>query len=295
VDYLPPAPEVPPTEPTPEIRAAPADLVAAVLAKLTATERKTGVDYLAEFRERDSFKNGQMPVSQFQAVVLGLGAEVTKGEVELLIENYRISPQKIDYFNLIEDKEKVVLVESPEPEEGPTVEELLVQFKAALQARRMSPQDLFVKFDKFRNGAILAVRVRSIFDSVGIKLTESDDRRLREAFADATSVDLFDYKKLCALIAPKDDRPIKDRDLLLLLNSLREKIQARRRKIREAFPDDLPNPIDQQSFRNAIGTFGLSIREPEIQRLLKYYRINRQKEVDWQRFVTDVENVRLGN
>jgi Ca2+-binding EF-hand superfamily protein len=269
--------------------------ITAILEKLTIIERKTGVDYLDEFRERDSFKNGQMPVSQFQAIVLGSSPEITKDEVGQLIANYRVSPQKIDYMNLIEDKEKVVVPELSEPEESPTVEELLVQFKLALQARGIPPQDLFVKYDKYGNGTILAVRVKSIFDSVGIKLTENDDKLIREAFTDPEALDLFDYRKLCALVAPPDDKPIKDRDLLLLLNSLRERIQARRRKIRKAFPDDLPNPIGDQAFRNAIGTFGLSIREPEIQRLLKYYRVGRQKNVDWQRFVADVETIRLGN
>jgi Ca2+-binding EF-hand superfamily protein len=292
VDYEPPAAETPAPEATPDVRSAPPGSIISLLAKLTAIERKTGVDYLAEFRARDSFKNGQMPVSQFQAIVVGSGAEITKGELDLLIANYRVSPLKIDYLNLIEDKERVLI---PDSDECSTVDELLAQFKLALQVRRMPPQDLFFRYDKFRSGTILAVRVRSVFDSVGIKLTENDDKLLRDAFKDTQSGDLFDYGKLCALIAPPDDTPIKDRDLLLLLNSLRERIQARRRKIREAFPDELPNPIGEQAFRNAIGTFGLSIREPEIQRLLKYYRVNRQKELDWQRFVADVENVRLGN
>jgi Ca2+-binding EF-hand superfamily protein len=293
IDYLPPAPEASKPEQTPEVvrRTAP-DSILGILVKLTVTEHKTGFDYLTEFRERDSFKNGQMPVSQFQAIVIGSGADITQDEIDLLIATYRVSPQRIDYLNLIEDKEKVV---PPEPEEGPSVEELLVQFKLAIHARKIAPQDLFVRYDRYANGTILAIRVKSIFDSVGIKLTDSDEKLLREAFKDGESVDLFDYGKLCALIAPPDEKPIKERDLLLLLNSLRERIQARRRRIREAFPDDLPNPIGEQAFRNAIGIFGLSIREPEIQRLLKYYRISRQKEIDWQRFVADVEGARLAN
>jgi Ca2+-binding EF-hand superfamily protein len=175
------------------------------------------------------------------------------------------------------------------------VDELLAQFKLALQERKIPPQDLFTKYDRFRSGTILAVRVRSIFDSVGVKLSEAEDKDLREAFRDRQSVDMFDYAKLCALIAPQEENRGHDRELLLLLNSLRERIQARRRKIREAFPESLGKTISEQAFRNAIGLFGLSIREPEIQRLLKYYRINRQKDIDCQHFVTDVENVRIPN
>jgi Ca2+-binding EF-hand superfamily protein len=292
IDYVPPAPEIAKPEPIPEVRTAPPGSITEILARLAATERRARIDYLSEFRERDSFKNGQMPVSQFQAIVIGSGTEITNDEIDLLIANYRVSPQRIDYLKLIDDKEKAGVAK---PEEGSTVEELLVQFKAALEKRGIPPQDLFVKYDKYQNGTIRAIRVKSVFDSVGIKLTENDDKVLREAFKDEESVDLFDYRKLCASIEPSEDKPIKDRDLLVLLNSLRERIQARRRRIREAFPDGLPNPIGEQAFRNAIGTFGLSIREPEIQRLLKYYGVSRQKDVDWQRFVADVESVRLGN
>jgi Ca2+-binding EF-hand superfamily protein len=294
IDYKPPKPVEPEAEPEPTAREVPPESILSILMKLVAAERKTKYDFLSEFRGRDSFKNGQMPVSQFQAIIFASGAGVTKPELEVLISRYRVSPQKVDYASLMIDKEKLTFGEPIGAEPTQTVDEILAQFKIALQDRKIPPQDLFVKYDRFRNGTVLSVRVRSIFDSVGVKLTENDDKLLREAFKHSQSVDMFDYGKLCAVITP-DEKPSHDRELLLILNSLRDRIQARRRKIREAFPDSLGENITEQEFRNAIATFGLSIREPEIQRLLKYYRVNRQKDVDWQRFVIDVENIRIQN
>jgi Ca2+-binding EF-hand superfamily protein len=295
IDYEPPKPEEPEAEPVPAEREIPPDGILGVLGKIVTVERRNKFDFLTEFRERDSFKNGQMPVSQFQAILLASGAGITKAEAELLIDQYRVSPQKVDYSSLIVDKDKVAEGEAIGAEPTQSVDEVLARFKLALQERKLPAQDLFVKYDRFRTGTVLAVRVRSIFDSIGVKLTEGEDKALREAFVDPQSVDMFDYNKLCELLAPPAQKAGHDRDLLLLLTSLRERIQARRRKIREAFPDSLGETIGEQEFRKAISSFGLSIREPEVQRLLKYYRVNRQKEVDWRSFVTDAENVRIPN
>jgi hypothetical protein len=200
-------------DPTPAEREVPPDRILGVLAKITAVERRTNFDFLAEFRERDSFKHGQMPVSQFHTILLA---------------------SKVDYPSLIVDKEK--LNNGNAAGDGvQTADEILTQFQIALQERKIAPNDLFVKYDRFGNGTILAVRAPSIFDAVAVKPTETEDKNLREAFRDPQSVDMFDYGKLCALIAPPEGKQGHHRELLFLLNSLRERIQARRPRPRRGY------------------------------------------------------------
>jgi Ca2+-binding EF-hand superfamily protein len=292
IDYLPPPRDEPPPEVMPIIRGPPPDDVLTILAKMTAAEQRAPYDFLAEFRERDTFKNGQIATSQLQAVLLGSSVGLTRSEVERVVGHYQLTPQKVDYKSLIADKDRLSEAEDTGPQ---TVEELLAAFKIALQNRKIPPRDLFVRHDRSHNGKVPVLRVRSIFDSVGIKLNEEDDRALREAFKDQQSPDEFDYYKLCAVLAAGDEKPAGGRELQGLLYNIRERIQARKRRIREAFPESLGESISEQIFRDALATFGLSIREQEIQRLLKEYRLNRQKDIDWHRFVTDVETARVPN
>jgi hypothetical protein len=70
---------------------------------------------------------------------------------------------------------------------------------------------------------------------------------------DQQSPDEFDDYKLCAMMITGDGKPVGQRELLVLLYNIRERIWARQRRIREAF---------QKRFRE-------SISKQEIQRLPK--------------------------
>jgi hypothetical protein len=63
---------------------------------------------------------------------------VTKPEVDLLMTHYRVSSQKVDSVALMADGEKVGMRQAVVPEETQTAEELLGQFKGALQDRGVS-------------------------------------------------------------------------------------------------------------------------------------------------------------
>jgi hypothetical protein len=83
-----------------------------------------------------------------------------------------------------------------------------------------------------------------------------------------------------------------DPEFLLLLVSLRERIRSRRRRVADAFSHGFGDTVNERAFRDALGTFGLALREHETQRLLRNYREGPRGDVDWRRFVSDVESAR---
>jgi Ca2+-binding EF-hand superfamily protein len=292
IDFVAPPPIEPELEVLePRARTIPPAGVVTILGKLIAVEKKTGIDFENEFRGLDQFRKGQVAVSHLRSVLLDRSTGLSAAEVDQLVAHYAVSPQQVNYVLLLADRGDYAEESVSSPTQ--TVEQLVARLKGFFVAQRISCQDLFRKHDRMGRGTIFAVRLRSVLESVGFTISEDDEQVLREAFKDDKSSDVFDYQKLSAAIAPAEEKQIQDRDLLILILSLQDRIRARRRRVRDAFPDSLGPTISEQEFREAIGSFGLFIRELELQRLLRYYRAKAQRDVDWKRFVLDVETTRV--
>jgi Ca2+-binding EF-hand superfamily protein len=293
IDYAPPAPPEGEAEPAPRERQQPSVEVIDILIKLDAIEKRTAVEYGAEFRRHDSFRKGEIAVSHFKSILLARSSGLTPTEVDVLAAFYRVSPQQVNYGDLLQDKLQWALESPSTPTD--TAAQIIDRLREILTQRGIRADELFARQDRQKSGKVFAVRVRSILDSIGLKLSEHDEQVLREEFPVEGAPEMFDYQRMCALIARSDilQQPEpQDREKLALASSLRERIQARKKRVRDAFPDGTPEPMPDREFRNALQSLGLAIREAEMQRILKYYRTSRKKEVDWQQFVTDVETSR---
>jgi Ca2+-binding EF-hand superfamily protein len=295
IDYVPEV-AVPPPEPAPEpdTHPPPPHEVLCVLRKLKKAESK--VDFAEDFRSRDFLRRGVIPTSQFASIVIGPTTGIGRSEADLLASYYAVPGQKVNYVTLLRDQEVCPLDEPTLAPPTRPLDQLLALFQKELVSRRLDPPDLFLKYDRTRTGLVFGVRVATIFDSVGIKLTEEEDKVIRNTFADPDSPELFNYRSIAKFMTPKDARPKAaepvDTEFLLLLVSLRERIRSRRRRLADAFAHGFGDTVSERVFREALGTFGLALREHETQRLLRNYRSGSRGDVDWRRFVADVESAR---
>jgi Ca2+-binding EF-hand superfamily protein len=279
--------------PAAQERQQPSVEVVDVLIKLDAVEKRNTVEYSTEFRRHDSFLKGEIAVSHFKSVLLAHVLGLTPAEVDTLVAFYQVSPQRVNDGNLLQDKLRFALEPSSAPTD--TAAQIIDRLREILTQCNIHADEVFARQDSQESGKVFALRVRPILDSIGFKLSEHDEKVLREEFAVEGAPDMFDYQRLCALIAQSDifQRPEpQDRENVALANSLRERIQARKERVRDAFPEGTPKALPERDFRNPLQSLGLAIREVKLQRILKYCRTGRKKEVDWQQVVLDVETSR---
>ena len=310
-----PVEEPKPTTPVREVRPEPPQDVTDALVKMVASERKNDIDFDNEFRARDSLRRGVVPTSQFASVILAPQSLCTQNDLNALVEYYKASPHQVMYSGLIKDMREFAV---PVEEELNTTEkalaatrsthkdtmDIIMRLKNFCDEQRITPVDMFVRYDAMRNGLVMSNRLRGIFDAIGFRISPVDEERLKKDFQDTRLPEMFDYRQLCIVVdqtkltiadlaqirTATEPVPVQDKELVSLLTSLRERIYQRRKRVHEPFSEFKPGEaISEQEFRKALGYFGLLLREFEIQILLRNYRVNKQRFIDWERFCQDVE------
>ena len=91
---------------------------------------------------------------------------------------------------------------------------------------------------------------------------------------------------------PPSMRQTSDPTVLLFIGELREKLLERHKKVSTPFVGVRSQAMPVRDFRRCVESFGLVIKENNMQRLLREYKMNMQGDIDWQRFVYDVENIK---
>jgi Ca2+-binding EF-hand superfamily protein len=286
----------------------PTDTVNAVLQTLGRLEKTKDISFGDEFRARDAMRRGTIAASQFRSILMAYAVPV--GDVETLAVHYKASSQLIHYGALLRDQSGAGV--APETPVGDPLRDevapLLLALCAAAETKNVSVENLFAKYDATRSGVIPNVRIKAIFDGIAFHISEEEEDLIKRAYQDRRMPEMIDYRRLCldalqladtaqesvAVPMPEPQGQVLDRESGLLISAIRERIQARRRKVRDAFSDAPENSaISEQKFRTAFGTFGLAFREADMQKVLKIYRVNRQKDVDWERFCRDVESTKV--
>jgi Ca2+-binding EF-hand superfamily protein len=188
------------------------------------------------------------------------------------------------------------------PEPAPVVNPVLKKFKLALFASKTAADTLFLPYDAQHNGFVPVVRIRPILEDFGFAAAPADVESLITAFQDPRLPERFNYRKL---IQAMNEIQLTQSDLatshievaaratspqaLRFATEFREKILARHKAIRTPFAGMTARGLPPRDFRRCVESFGLVIKESDMQMLLREYRLNMQGDIDWQRFCTDVE------
>jgi Ca2+-binding EF-hand superfamily protein len=152
---------------------------------------------------------------------------------------------------------------------------------------------------------IPCLKLRPILNDFGFQASQDEYDKLAMGFQDQRLPEKFNYKKLCQAMneiqLTQDDLASSRMDatkrptsaqIMRFNTEFRGKLLARHKNVRTPF-NGVKNPaMAPLDFRRCIESFGLVVKEGEMQQLLKEYRINMQGDVDWQRFCQDVESNR---
>lgn len=294
-------------------RECPPDDILQTLIGLLRSANKMDVDFYQQFRSNDYLRQGVVPKSQFQSIVLSVYPSLQPQLLAHLIEFYKAHPPYVNYGNMIKDMNQFATdaLQEMETKErtittGPSDESniALRKIKSHLDAARIDPEQLFANYDPGNNGLINKARLSSVFVSIDANLLPSELESLQNDFEDKRRPEFVNYKRIAAAIrgitlshndlssirirSLADQGP--DREVAVLLNSLRERIQQRHKRVRDAFIDCVPGqPCSSREFRAALQSFGLIIREIDVLKILKFYRVTRVGDVDWEKFCHDIE------
>ena len=100
----------------------------------------------------------------------------------------------------------------------------------------------------------------------------------------------IDQKELATTKVDNLATTVLDQQTMTVLVGIREKLLARHKKVRQPFFGIQTQLISQRDFRRCVESYGLVIKEAEMQRLLHAYKRNMQGDIDWNRFCSDVES-----
>lgn len=282
------------------------------LVKLIVVEKKAHIDFFTEFKQNDHLRHGVIPTSQFEATLLGCVIPISPADVKLLTSFYS-SGTTVNYADLCQDMLNLNAIMNDQEEEPvdqrSTSEEtmnVIKRLKNYLSEQRISVEDFFSRYDSNRQGCVLKSKLRQIFDAARFQLTTDEESSLKHDFEHDTRAEMLDYTKIMTVLqsiqltqadlrsikcAPANAR-VQDQDIAVLNNSIRERLDARHKKIRLLFKGCSEEGIDQREFREVLNSFGIMLREFEIQKIVKKYRCNKQGDIDWLSFVEDVESGR---
>ena len=285
------------------------------MTRIEAIVTKYQINLSAEFKKYDTKMNGLIRPDSFARVLQSLPIKVLPKEVKILTDFYTSSGGYCSYEQFIQDMtefggkrvrqtpeiSKTILKDAKPQMQN--VEASLHKFKIFLMKDGIPPETVFIPYDANNTGMIPKIRLQPILESIGFPGLPSDYSILAETFTDARLTEKVNYKKLCEAVNRTEigreefattrvdnlaDAKL-DEGTMAVLVGIREKLLARHKKVRQPFFGINQQLISQRDFRRCIESYGLVIKENDLQKIIRGYKRNMQGDIDWNRFCTDVE------
>lgn len=297
----------------------PANVVLDVMTRIAVQIQKYQLLLLDEFKVYDTKRNGMINAQQFVEVLRSIPLPPTDSEMQTLVDFYiNRSTREINYDSFCQELDEFagtrlrrnpeiatqILSEQPKPAASP-LDPVLKKIKMALYAAKTPSDALFSPYDTGTSGCIPDTRLKPILQDFGIQVTQQEVNLLLDYFQDQRLPEKFNYRKLCQVL---NSIQITQGDLsaastgattrqvsgaaLRFCSEFREKLLARHKRIGTPFAGITSPAMSQRDFRHCLESFGLVIRESDMQMLLREYKVNMQGDIDWQHFCRDVESNR---
>ena len=314
--------EAPKPEPAPMPRQEyvdPATLVLDIMTRIAVQIQKYQLMLMDEFKVYDTKHNGMIAIQPFTEVLMSIPHPPTDSELQTLVDFYmNRSSREINYDSFCQELEEFagtrlrrnpeiaakILSEEPQNASSP-LEPVLKKIKMALYVSKTPADALFSPYDSGTSGCIPETRLKPILQDFGLQVTQQEIGMLLDQFQDQRIPEKFNYRRLCQVL---NSIPITQSDLssastgvqtrqvsaaaLRFCSEFREKLLARHKRIGTPFAGITSPGMSPRDFRHCLDSFGLVIRESDMQMLLREYKMNMQGDIDWQHFCRDVESNR---
>lgn len=290
-------------------RPEPSASVIDALARVYDLSEQYNLDFMYEFRKYDPLRRGFVTLTRFRNTMLTLPTPLSHSQLDLLLSTYKDDDNtNFNYSNFNTDLQKYGKTTfqnrsaTVKPGLSDLTKSILIKVRAYVDQNRLLLSEIFDQYSPNRSGHLAKARVGPILNNNGIYLTNAEVQNLLQNFSDTRNPEIFNYRRFCdsieqmqvmetdlATMKVDSHTSTMDREVASLVNAIRERLQARRRKLRDVFAGCSPNGISMRDFRSKLDELGLVFREADIQKLIRNYKCNMQSDVDWQRFCDDVE------
>jgi len=266
-------------------------------------------DIQSRFRLYDKKLNGLIDQSSFRAVFCQLPIQITKEEVDILTSFFASSSSLISYPQFCQDirdfgkrridqspklAESIISETTPNPN---AIEPLLERISNFLCTNGVQLKPLFAQYDVSNNGKISRSKFIQILENIGLPMNAGEATMLVELLSDDKTSDKVNYllfldNMSTSILESNQSHNITQADekTMIFIGNMREKLLARHKKVRAPFSGYQNVPISSSDFRKCIESFGIIMKEPDVQSLLRFYKCNSKGDIDWNRFCLDVEN-----
>jgi Ca2+-binding EF-hand superfamily protein len=293
--------------PTPEITG--------ILRRLYQASKRCGAKIRDDMIRADIRKCGLLSSRAFKDVLESLPVRIGTPEITVALRTYfKPGTEMILYTDFCDDLEQygpdaprpkpvdLPPIDDIDPEEAERSAKALRMIKAAFRSRRVTPEELFVYHDSTRAGTIAISSFRNVIKPVLPFLTDDLVQQLQNDFRDKRQPEKFNYRRLCGALADVNPDP-EDLDevaeiqreitgendgVQFISNMIREKITARRKSIYDLFLDVRRDSIPVEEFRDRIAGSGIILSENDIQKIVRQYGRQKNREIHWESFCIDV-------
>lgn len=304
----------------------PASVALDIMTRIGVIVARYNIDIFEEFKQYDRSNIGLIKDAEFAAVIASLPGAPSEKDIQSLVEfytnktshdiNYESFCQELDEFairRLENNPQMTTKIMSDLPIAPPTVAPILKRFKLLLYTKKLSPDTLFAPYDGQRIGLIPDTKLKQVFDGFGFTTNPKELALITDAFRDQRMPEKVNYKRLCAEVnamqLTQADLAVTQAsgsgqettggmqratsaDVLRFINEFREKLMERHKRVMAPFAGYRSPTMSASDFRRCIESFGLIVKENDMQKLLREYKVNMQGDIEWQRFVRDVETVK---
>ena len=296
--------------------------VASIVSNIANAAESQHIDLIIEFRNKDSMKRGTIPQQTFTSFLYTLPIQISPTDLRTLISYYRVSGSSdINYIAFATDSKRIFETEEtakieaarrtaleprvePIPEMPLNVHNFIKRFKTFAQQMRINPIDVFQPYDVNHNGTIPIYNVQACFNNFNFQSTREEVHQLVEIFRDKRKPELFNYNIFARAVKEEDisspdvratlaSAPLSgeiERNAMITCSQIREKLLARHRRIEAAFSGINTDTIPTQEFQRRLYSFDIVLTASQVQSLLRKYRMNLTDEINYNQFITDVNN-----
>ncbi|OHS99690.1 hypothetical protein TRFO_08339 [Tritrichomonas foetus] len=306
----------------PQQPAPPNEMVIALLRKLYQAAKRWNTSIRDDLIRLDIRKCGLLNSRTFREELESLPLKISSAEIMMACKNYfKPNTDQVCYLVFCDDLEQYGSIQEDRRDEeeqalltrkianennledAQKTQQALRIIKAAVNSRRLSPEELFVKKDSYHTGLIPNDCVIPSLSPIILYLNEQQINQIMKDFRDRRQPEKFNYRRMCAALSDVTPR---DEDIRLIseirrqasgendgvqfvTNELKNKLAERKKSVYDLFFDVNIDTITPTQFRNRIEQTGIIVPENDMQKLIRKYRATRSNEINWYAFCHDVE------
>lgn len=286
-----------------------------VMTRVAAASLKYGFDIESNFRKFDNSFEGQISINDFRSVLQSMPVTFSEQELDFTSEFYLNSfTSKVNYVHFCKDMaefggkrvnqnpQKALESISQSLPLDIDLEPILKKIVLILCSKNIPPESLFLPYDQRSSGQILQSKLIAVFDGTGLNLSPKEIAIIGVNFQDQRVPERFNYKEFCQVLksvsfsdeelsslSVESNEMKKDESIIELCTLIREKLNARHKNVRIPFSKFKSQIIPSTDFRKCVESFGLIIKENDMQKLIRAYKRNAKGDVDWNEFCNEVE------